>query len=486
MNFHEEKILQLQEQIRNHYLQKDSLKAPLAINYSSKNSFTTRTKKYKSGCRTIDCGPFNQIIAVDPVRQIAIVQPRVKMEALLQATLRHRLVPPVLPELRDMTIGGAIMGIAGESGSFRWGTFNDICQAFEILCGDGTLLKVDKETHPDLFYGIPGSYGSLGMLISAEIKLIPAKDGVRLRYHLFSNPHDAIEAILSLSHDPQPPDFLDGIIFDKEHCVVIEGHLEYKKNISHFPLFSTKPFHSEMYYRHVKKIENANDEEFMTHDDYFFRYDLGAFWIGNYVYHFPLLAELILEGYLNSNKGNRCFTQQEIERYRQFSGSNAVWRTVMRPFSTSRYLSKKLHKAERWVQNRFMIQDFCVPEKQAYRFLDVILDDPGIFPIWLLPIKGTKAPQIFAPHVLKGNEESHLLNFGLYGIPAYSSPLRDMTRILEQKTMELDGRKVLYSRSYYSQGEFWDIYSQEAYDKLRAQTASKGVWHGIEEKVLSE
>lgn len=486
MKIHEKEVAELQKQIQHFYVQKDSLKALLALKYNLNNSYTTRTKDYKKGCSTINCGALNRIIAIDPDRQTALVEPRVNMEALLKEALTYGLTPHVIPELRDMTIGGAIMGIAGESGSHKWGIFSDTCLSFEIITGNGALLKVSPTDHPDIFYGIPGSYGSLGTLVSAEIKLVPAKDCVRLRYLRFTDPHLAVEAIQSLTHAFEPPDFLDGMIFSKDHAVVIEGWLESKENVAHLPQFSTKPIFAEMYYQHVKNIASASYEEFMTHEDYFFRYDFGAFWIGGYVSHLPLLFQLIKQGYFSKVSGE-CFSEKEIKSFHRVVDLHKVFRAFLRPFLGSHYLSSKLHKAEKWVQNRFILQDFSIPEKQAFSFLDEILHDPAVFPIWLLPIKSTDTPQIFAPHQRSSKEqEGYLTNFGLYGIPAFSTSIKQITRRLEAKTKACDGRKVLYSRSYYDQNEFWDIYDKNAYEALRNKTHAKGIWHEVTDKVLSE
>jgi len=42
-----------------------------------------------------------------------------------------------------------------------------------------------------------------------------------------------------------------------------------------------------------------------------------------------------------------------------------------------------------------------------------------------------------------------------------------MNRQLEAKVQELGGRKWLYAQTYYSEGQFWDIYDRDAYETLR-------------------
>lgn len=41
------------------------------------------------------------------------------MDALVEATVKHGLVPPVVPEFPGITVGGAYNGTGGESSSFR-------------------------------------------------------------------------------------------------------------------------------------------------------------------------------------------------------------------------------------------------------------------------------------------------------------------------------------------------------------------------------
>lgn len=430
---HAEEIRSLQNQINNFYFESKNNEnhPPLTLKYNASNSFTTRTKSYKDGCRSVDCGALNHILEVDPVRQIAIIEPRVTMELLVKATLPFGLTVPVIPEFKEITVGGAILGMAGESASHHWGTFNDVCTAFELIIGNGTLLRATPLENSDIFYGIPGSYGTLGILVLVEIRLIPAKDFVQLRYHTFTNPFEALHTLQKLSRDTEPPDYLDGIVFAKDLAVVIEGNMKSTKEIpSKFPCFSQDSIFSKMYHQHIQKIafdhRTNSYDEVMTLHDYFFRYDLGAFWTGAHLFNFPFLFRLIMQGILKVSKpAQDGFSKSEIQNFHDVPNPGAAFRACFRPFMSGKKLCKMLHQAEKWIQHRMLIQDFCIPENNANQFFKDILDDPGIFPIWLLPIKGTCHPQIFAPHLLSNKEQEGLfINFGIYGIPSYSHLLR--------------------------------------------------------------
>jgi FAD/FMN-containing dehydrogenase len=479
---HSERISLLQQRIRS--IRNSESGSHAALYYSKGQSNTTRSKSYKNVCHQLDCSSLNHILQIDTQRRIAIVEPRVNMEDLVKATLSHGLIAPVIPEFKGITVGGAIMGSAAESSSHHWGTFNDICNSYEILCGDGTLLKVSPDIHPEIFYGIPGSYGSLGMLVSAEIKLIPAEGFVHVQYHSFQDPQKALQVMQEMAHQEIVPDFLDGIIFSNDFAVIMEGHFHTKTSNSpeRAPLDSRI---SPWYYQHVQKANR--EEEIIPLYDYLFRYDQGAFWMGSYVSHLPLFTRFLAQGILKiSSSSQEYFTEKEIRQFHNLPPPNFFTRLLLHRTMSSQSLWAFLHKAEKWVQDRMMIQDWCIPLKNAVDFLNGALVDPGIFPIWLCPIKCTPHPQLFSPHLQSKAEDDYIINFGIYGIPSYSAPLKNITKKLELKTHQYKGRKVLYSRSYYSPDEFWEIYSKQHYEALRQQLNASGIWKDITDKVLSE
>ncbi len=72
----------------------------------------------------IDVSNFNNVLEIDIDRKVAIVEPNVAMDALVEATVEEGLLPPVVTEFPGITVGGAIQGGAGESSSFRYGFFS--------------------------------------------------------------------------------------------------------------------------------------------------------------------------------------------------------------------------------------------------------------------------------------------------------------------------------------------------------------------------
>jgi Delta24-sterol reductase len=65
--------------------------------------------------RLVDISALSNVLQVDPSRRTATVEPNVSMDKLVQATLAHGMIPPVVMEFPGITVGGGYAGSAGES-----------------------------------------------------------------------------------------------------------------------------------------------------------------------------------------------------------------------------------------------------------------------------------------------------------------------------------------------------------------------------------
>lgn len=152
------------------------------------------------------------------------MEPLVSM-GQLTATLNPRgWTIPVLPEIDDLTVGGLVMGTGIESSSHRHGLFQHTCVSYELILSDGSLVVCSKEDNPDLFYSVPWSYGTLGILTAVEIRIIRAKNYVKLRYepvHSFSRITEEFDkASKNAEHE-----FVEGIMFSENEGVIMTGNL---------------------------------------------------------------------------------------------------------------------------------------------------------------------------------------------------------------------------------------------------------------------
>ncbi|KAK2754752.1 hypothetical protein FQN53_008898, partial [Emmonsiellopsis sp. PD_33] len=148
-------------------------KTPFRIYHGSTNS--TRPSTAFHPARLVDTSRLNRILHVDKHARTALVEPKVSMDQLVAATLPHGLIPPVVMEFPGITVGGAFAGLAGESSSFRWGLFDATVRWVEVVLGDGEVVGASAEERPDLFYGMVGAMGSVGVVTALEVRLVQAR-----------------------------------------------------------------------------------------------------------------------------------------------------------------------------------------------------------------------------------------------------------------------------------------------------------------------
>ena len=110
------------------------------------------------------------------MRRTADVGGMTTYEDLVDATLAHGLMPHVVPQLKTITLGGAVTGLGIESSSFRNGLPHESVLELEILTRRRRVVvaRPDNE-HRDLFRGFPNSYGTLGYALRLRIELQPVK-----------------------------------------------------------------------------------------------------------------------------------------------------------------------------------------------------------------------------------------------------------------------------------------------------------------------
>lgn len=422
-NLHNTKIQSLSVRVEQFFKNKK----PFRVFHGSTNS--TRVLIFKEN-ETIDISNLNQVVSMNVGKRTAIVEPNVSMDQLVKATLKYGLVPPIVMEFPGITVGGAIQGNGGESSSFKWGAFNQTFNWYEVITPDGKILKVSSHEHRDLYNGIPGSAGTLAILTAAEIKLIPAKKYVSLNYIPV---HSFLEAKTTLGlFSKQSVDFVDGIMFSKTSGVIIVGLLSNKPNTK-IERFSRA--RDQWYYLHVENTLKNNLEgwaEAVPITDYLFRYDRGAFWVGRF-----------------------AFEMFEVP-YTRFM------RWLLDPILHTRKLYQALQ--ESGVSQQHVVQDLVFPASKFVEFANFIGAELNTYPLWLCPM----LPDTTSPFQLNNLKTKSIINVGVWGanIPNYDEFIK-VNRLIENKVLELGGRKWSYAHSYFTKSEFWSMYDKRHYNQLR-------------------
>lgn len=426
MDSHDTSISSIASQVRHFY----SHKTPFRIYHGSTNS----TRHFDA--RNIISTAHLTNVEVNPETNVAIAEPNVPMDQLVQATLAHGLVPLVVMEFPGITVGGGFSGTSGESSSFRHGFFDATVNWIEIVLPTGEVRIADKRHDPELFWGAASAFGTLGVVTLLEVQLRPAKPFVELRYLSASSMKEAVQLVEDLTNDSET-EYLDGIVYGRNEIVICTGRLadSARGSITKF----TRPT-DEWFYLHARKrasssSSSSSDPDYIPLPDYLFRYDRGGFWVAKYAYNYFLVPFLWLTRYL------------------------------LDYFMHTRVMYHALHESGH--SKQYIIQDVAVPYSATTEFLEWLDEKQnfGHYPIWLCPLK-------YSPGLMGNGESEYLMNFGIWAPSPFWKDKRgfvEQNRRLEHKVQALGGKKWLYAHAYYTEREFWDIYDKKQYDALRAK-----------------
>ncbi|HTI21732.1 MAG TPA: FAD-binding oxidoreductase [Kutzneria sp.] len=409
---------------------------PVRLRKPTSNLFRFRDANAHPG---LDVSRFNQVLSVDPVTRTAQVGGMTTYEDLADATLRHGLMPHVVPQLKTITLGGAVSGLGIESSSFRNGLPHESVREMEILTGDGRVVvaRADNE-HAELFSGFPNSYGTLGYSLRLEIDLQPVKPFVRLRHVRFDNAHDCAAAIARIcadrSYDGEAVEFIDGTVFSRGAMFLTLG--DFVDTAPHVSDYTGQ----QIYYKSIP----FKQVDYLTVRDYLWRWDTDWFWCSKALgVQDPWVRRLVPRKYLRSD----------------------VYRKIValdRHYGLSRRVETLLHG----YPSEPVIQDIEVPVDRLPEFLEFFDKEIGISPVWLCPLQVTDG----RPWPLYPLDPKTLyVNVGFWsGVRlGFGEEEGVYNRRIERVVAELGGHKSLYSDSYYPPEEFWRFYNGEAYRRVK-------------------
>lgn len=386
----------------------------------------------------IDVRQFNQVLHVDNVNLTATVEGMTTYEALVNETLKHSLLPTVVPELKTITIGGALSGVGIESSSFRFGLVHETIKETEILLNDGRIITCSPTNeHKDLFFAFPNSYGTLGYALKVVVQLIPVKPFVKLTHHRFSDPSlffEAIEKMCIQNRKSGQCQFIDGVIFSLQELYITTGEF-----------VDTAPYTSDYRYLNIfyRSIQ-AKHEDYLTTHDYIWRWDTDWFWCSKVFYmQNPIMRTLFGKWMLSSKVYTRIM--------------NYVNR---RPFLNGFLKSMQSRKES-------VIQDVLIPINKANDFLKFFQKEIGISPIWICPYQAYSPTYRYDFCPIDPNQL--YLDFGFWDAVNSDQENGFYNRKIEKKVTELNGFKSLYSSSYYTEEEFWHLYNHSKYLNLKSK-----------------
>jgi FAD/FMN-containing dehydrogenase len=440
MKSHQEKQARLAAQM------KSATAGGIGIGKDTSNLFRARPAAAQS---RIDVRDFNEVLRVEPEHGWVEVEGMTPYAKLVDATLPHGVMPCVVPQLKSITIGGAVSGLGIESSSFRHGLVHETVMEMDVLLATGEVVTCTPgNEHRDLFHGLPNSYGTLGYILKLRARTMPVTGYVRLRHHRHERAADFFADLAAKCESDA--DFVDGVIFSPEEFYVTEA-----RHVPDAPATSDYSF-EKIFYQSIR----GKAEDFLTTHNYIWRWDTDWFWCSkNLGMENPLLRRLAGRKRLNS-----------------------VFYTRVMRWNGRHQWTGKLDRL-RGLHSESVIQDICIPIERAGEYFRFMAEAIGIFPIWTCPARhdaGRPTP------LFPMNRDTLYVDFGFWDVIKTREPHEPghYNRLIERKTAELGGAKSLYSESYYGREEFWSIYNEPHYRALKEKYDPKSQLRDLYEKCV--
>lgn len=418
----------------------------IRLEKETSNLFRERTRQ-RSG---IDVTAFQHVLSVDPESRVIDTEGMVTYEKLADAALLHGLMPAVVPQLKSITIGGAVGGIGIESSSFRYGLPHETVLEMEVLLGSGdVILCTPNNEHRDLFYGLANSYGTLGYILRLKIKGIPVKPFVRLTHIKCHGARDFFTRLADACEGSS--NFVDGVVFSPSEHVLVLGEF-----------CDEAPYTSDYTYLDIfyQSIRNRS-EDYLTVRDYLWRWDTDWFWCSKNLH--------VQNGFMRRLLGPRRLNSISYQKVMRWNTRVGLTRTINRLTG---------------IHRESVIQDVDIPIENAPAFLAFFERSIGIRPVWICPARHARDDGDYPLFPMRA--DTLYVNFGFWdGVKTRQEhPKGHFNRLIEKEVARLGGIKSLYSESFYERDEFEGIYGGEAYKNLKRRYDPKDQLKDLYEKCV--
>ena len=433
--------------------------APVRLAKRTSNLFRGRAPATAPG---LDVSGLADVLLIDTASRTADVGGMCTYETLVAATLPLGLSPLVVPQLKTITVGGALSGLGIESTSFRHGLVHESVLEFDVLTGTGEVVTARPDgEHADLFAGFPNSYGSLGYATRIRIELEPVTPFValaHLRFDRLAELETAIDEIGGTGqHRGTRVDYLDGVVFSATESYLTIG------TRTDEPGPTSDYTGQAIYYRSLQRRQVDR----LTISDYLWRWDTDWFWCSRaFGAQSPVVRRLWPARLRRSS-----FYWKLVALDRRFSVADRIERLHRRP------------PLER------VVQDVEVPVESTAAFLDWFLDTIPIEPIWLCPLRVRQSPD--GPRrwpLYPLDPDWTYVNVGFWSaVPTVPGGVdHAANRAIEDRVSGLGGHKSLYSDAFYPRETFDRLYGGATYRTLKQRYDPQGRLLGMYEKTVGQ
>uniref|UniRef100_A0A0D9XJD7 Delta(24)-sterol reductase n=1 Tax=Leersia perrieri TaxID=77586 RepID=A0A0D9XJD7_9ORYZ len=366
----------------------------------------------------VDLSAFRNILEIDKDRMVAKVEPLVNMGQITRATCPMNLALAVVAELDDLT-------------------------------------------------------GTLGFLVSAEIKLISIKEYMKLTYYPVKGSLKDIAQAYADSFAPRDgdpakvPDFVEGMVYTASEGVMMTGvyaskeEAKKKGNKINNVGWWFKPW----FYQHAQTaLKKGEFTEYIPTREYYHRHTRCLYWEGKLILPF----------------GDQFW-------FRFLLG----W---LMPPKVSLLKATQGESIRNYYHDNHVIQDMLVPLYKVGDALEFVHQEMEVYPLWLcphrlykLPVKTMVYPEPGFEHHHRQGDTSYAQMFtdvGVYYAPAavlrgeeFNGALA--VHNLEQWLIENHSYQPQYAVSELNEKDFWRMFDASHYEHCRQKYGAVGTFMSV-------
>jgi len=434
--------------------------------------------------------PLFDILELDTEALTVRVEPSVTMGRLSRFLIARGYCLQVVPELDELTVGGLINGYGVETSSHKYGLVADTATAYEVVLSSGEVVTATPDNeYADLFHAVPWSYGALGFLVCATLRVRKAEKYVKLSYYPTRTTEETTTLFDGLTVSDSPPNFVEGLMYNKNEGVVMSGDFAPESEALAHPdqINDITIWHKTYFGEHVQNILNDFKKagsltaassfavgvtkpavvEYIPTVAYFHRHVKGIFW--------------------------------EMKLILPF-GHHAWFRYL---FGWSLPASIPLIKATqppsltKFYQDRHIAQDGLVPLEKLPQGIEFFHKNFECYPLWLCPHKlcftspqGMLRPskEAVARGLVKPGKWEQYVDIGCYYSPGpilrgEEYDCVQARKNYEQFLIENSGYQALYAITEMTRDQWATMFDTELYDKCRTKYDAVGWFMDAYDKV---
>lgn len=465
---HDRRVAEIQQQVRRWYAQPAGQRRPMCTDRRTWQNLSTRFAP-KHEWHKIRMSGLRDILGVDRSRGTVRVEPFVTVGYATRFLLARGHMLAVTLEIEDATLGGLAMAVGMTTHSHKVGLLFETVVAYEVIVADGTLLRVTREEHPDLFHALPWSHGTLGLLVALELKIVPVKPYVHMRYIPVHTQQQYCDQLREMSIAADAPHFLEATVFEKDHAVIMAG--EFADAPADRSLINPLGrWYKPWFYKHVETFlwREQPGEEYIPLRHYLMRHNRSIFWV---------VADMI------------PFGNHPV--FRWLLGWLMPPRIAFIKFSTTPAVREMTFTKQ-------VFQDIVLPMSAMSRAIDASHRLFEMYPVLLYPSRiydhGEYQGQLRAPKDsdrVPGTDFGMYFDLGVYGVPLpikQGKPFKTVhaMRKMEDFTREVGGYPFLYADTFMTREEFGQMFNLDLYEKVRVRYHADNAFPHLYDKIKPE